>query len=70
MKLVGVLLIVLGIAALVYGGFTYTTEKKAVDLGPLQIEHKERHNVPLPPLLGALAIVGGGALLFMSSRSR
>jgi uncharacterized membrane protein YidH (DUF202 family) len=70
MKIVGVLLIVLGIAALVYGGFTYTTEKKAVDIGSLQIERKERHNIPLPPLLGALAIVGGGALLFMSGRSR
>jgi hypothetical protein len=70
MKVLGVVLIVLGIAALVYGGFTYTTEKKAVDLGPIQIEHKEQHSVPLPPLLGALAIVGGGALLFMSGRSR
>jgi hypothetical protein len=70
MKLVGVLLIVLGIAALVYGGFTYTTEKKAVDLGPIQIEQKERNSIPLPPLLGAPAIVCGQALLFMSGRSR
>ena len=70
MKIVGILLIVLGVAALIYGGFSYTTEKKAVDMGPIQIEKKEHHTVPLPPLLGVVAILGGGALLYMSGKSR
>jgi drug/metabolite transporter (DMT)-like permease len=70
MKIAGILLIVLGVAALIYGGFSYTTEKKAVDMGPIQIEKKEHHNVPLPPLLGVVAILGGGALLYMGAKGR
>ena len=68
MKILGVLLIVAGIVALVYGGFSYTTTKKAVDMGPLQISHKENHSVPLPPVLGIVAIVGGGALLYFGRK--
>jgi hypothetical protein len=64
----GVLLIVFGVAALVYQGFTYTTEKKAVDLGPLQINKKEKHTVPLPPVLGAVAIAGGLVLVVMGGK--
>ena len=68
MKIVGVLLIVLGVAALVYGGFTYTTTKKAVDMGPVQINTKQNHSVPLPPVLGIIAIAGGGALLYFGAK--
>lgn len=70
MKLVGVLLIVLGIAGIVYGGFTYTTRKKAVDLGPVQIDKSEHHSVPIPPILGIVAIAGGGALLYFGAKQR
>jgi uncharacterized membrane protein YidH (DUF202 family) len=70
MKVVGVLLIVLGIAALVYGSISYTTEKKAVDMGSIRIEKKEHHTIPLPPLIGVVLIAGGGALLFVSGRGR
>lgn len=68
MKLVGILLIVLGIAGIVYGGFTYTTQKKAVDLGPVQIDKSEHHSVPIPPILGIVAVAGGAALLFFSAK--
>jgi uncharacterized membrane protein YidH (DUF202 family) len=68
MKIVGVVLIVLGIVALVYGGFSYTTTKKTVDMGPIQIDRKESHSVPLPPVLGVIAIVGGGALLYFGAK--
>jgi hypothetical protein len=61
-------LIVAGFAALLYGGFTYTTHKKAVDLGPVQIEKTEHHSVPLPPLLGVVAIIGGGALFYLGAK--
>ena len=71
MKILGVLLILAGIAALAYGGFTYTTHKRAVDMGPVQIETSKRHYVFIPPLLGASGIIVGGALLLVSgSKSR
>jgi hypothetical protein len=68
MKITGIILIIAGVAALLYGGFTYTTQKKAVDLGPLQVEKTEHHSVPLPPLLGVVAIIGGGALFYFGAK--
>jgi uncharacterized membrane protein HdeD (DUF308 family) len=68
MKVLGILLIIAGVAALAYGGFSYTTKKKDVDLGPLQVSHKQEHTVPLPPLLGVAAIIGGGALVYFGVR--
>lgn len=67
MKILGILLILAGIGSLAYGGFTYTTHKRAVDMGPVQIETSKRHNVFIPPLLGVTGIVIGGVLLFVSS---
>ena len=46
MKILGIVLIIVGVIALVYGGFSYTTTKKAVDMGPIQIDRKESHSVP------------------------
>ncbi|HZD51294.1 MAG TPA: DUF3185 domain-containing protein [Silvibacterium sp.] len=68
MKITGIILIIAGVAALLYGGFTYTTHKKAVDLGPVQVEKTEHHSVPLPPLLGVVAIIGGGALFYFGAK--
>jgi drug/metabolite transporter (DMT)-like permease len=68
MKIAGIILIIAGVAALLYGGFTYTTHKKAVDLGPLQVEKTEHHSIPLPPLLGAVAIIGGGVLFYFGAK--
>jgi hypothetical protein len=64
MKALAVVLIVLGVLALAYGGFTYTREKKVIDLGPIQASRKETSTVPLPPILGVAAILGGGIILF------
>jgi len=66
MKILGVVLILAGIVALAYGGFSYTTHKRAVDVGPLQIETSRKHRVFLPPVLGIAGILVGGALLFVS----
>jgi uncharacterized membrane protein YidH (DUF202 family) len=63
MKALAVVLIVLGVLALAYGGFTYTHQKKVVDLGPIQASKKETSTVPLPPILGVVAILAGGILL-------
>ena len=70
MKIAGIVLIVIGVIALIYGGITYTTHKKVIDLGPIQAEKKETHSIPLPPVLGVLAIVGGGAMLVLGGKSR
>jgi hypothetical protein len=66
----GIALLVLGVIALAYQGFSYTVPKKTVDIGPLQVTKEERHTVPLPPILGALALIGGIAVLVMDRRDR
>ena len=67
MKILGIVLILAGLLAVAYGGFTYKTHKRAVDMGPLQIETSQRHRVLIPPLLGISGIIIGGALLFIAS---
>jgi len=66
--IVGVILIVLGVVALAYQGITYTTKDKVVDLGPLKVEAKREKTIPLPPVLGVVALVGGVVLLIVSAR--
>jgi len=68
MKILGIVLIVLGIVALAYQGITYTTSEKVVDLGPLQVETKREKTLPLPPLVGAAAVIGGVILVAVSAR--
>ena len=70
MKIAAIVLIVAGVLALAYGGFSYTREKKVIDLGPLQATTRTRETVPVPPLLGAAAVVGGIVMLVMASRKR
>jgi len=61
--LIGIALIVIGILSFAYQGITYRTREKAVDLGPLQITTERTHTLPLPPILGGIALVGGIVLL-------
>jgi len=68
MKLAGIVLIIVGVLALVYQGFTYTKTEKDVQLGPVQIQHDEKHTVPLPPIVGAVCIVGGVLALAAGGR--
>jgi uncharacterized membrane protein YidH (DUF202 family) len=70
MKIAAIVLIVVGVLALAYGGISYTREKKVVDLGPLQATTKTRETIPLPPVLGVAAIAGGIVLLVVSGRKR
>jgi hypothetical protein len=62
-KTIGMVLIVLGLIGLVYGGFSYTTREKVVDLGPIHASRDKTHSVPLPPIAGAIALIGGIALV-------
>jgi uncharacterized membrane protein len=64
----GVVLIVLGIVSFAYQGFTYTTQKKVVDIGSLHATKNEKHTVPLPPVLGGILLAGGIVLLVSGSR--
>ncbi len=69
LSIIGILLIVLGIAAFAYQGITYTTQEKVVDLGPLQMTAEKTRTIPLPPVMGAIALVGGIVLLVIGKRS-
>ena len=60
---VGVALILLGILALSYRGITYTTREKILEVGPLQATAEKEKTIPLPPILGGLALVGGFVLV-------
>lgn len=66
----GVILIVLGLAALVYQGFTYTTRETVVDFGPIHATADRDKTVPLPPIVGLAAVAGGIVLLVVGSRKR
>jgi hypothetical protein len=70
MKIAAIVLIVVGVFALAYGGISYTREKKVVDIGPIEATTKTRETIPLPPLLGAAAIAGGIVLLVVGARKR
>jgi hypothetical protein len=64
-----VILIIIGVIALAYGGFNFTTKEKVAEVGPLKLEKDKTHSVPLSPILGVLALVGGVALLVVSRRA-
>jgi uncharacterized membrane protein len=66
--LVGIVLIVLGVLALAYQGITYTTREKVIDLGPLQASVDKKKSIPLPPIVGAVALAGGVVLVIIGSR--
>jgi drug/metabolite transporter (DMT)-like permease len=68
LAIAGVLLIVLGLAALVYQGVTYTTRETIIDIGPVRATADRKKTVPLPPVLGIAAVIGGGALLVSGTR--
>jgi uncharacterized membrane protein len=67
--LVGVLLIILGVIALAYQGITYTTHKNIVDVGPIHATKTEHKTIPLPPVLGGLALLGGVVLVISGNKS-
>ena len=70
MKIAGIVLIVLGALALAYGGISYTKREKVLDIGPIEATTETRETIPLPPLLGGLALAGGIVLLVVGSRRR
>jgi uncharacterized membrane protein len=67
--IVGLALIILGIVAFAYQGITYTTQEKFIDLGPVQATVEKTKTIPLTPLFGGLALVGGIVLLVVGART-
>ena len=63
MKLAAIVLIVLGVLALSYQGISYFTQEKLIDIGPLKLTASEKHTIPLPPILGGVALVAGIVLI-------
>ena len=66
--LIGIILIVIGIVAFAYQGITYTTREKVIDIGPIEVTADKKKTLPLPPIVGGIALVGGIVLLVMGSK--
>jgi uncharacterized membrane protein HdeD (DUF308 family) len=64
----GIVLVALGVLALAYQGVTYSSRGDTIDLGPLTITTREKKTIPLPPILGVLALVGGVVLMVLDRR--
>ncbi|MBB5349023.1 DUF3185 domain-containing protein [Desulfoprunum benzoelyticum] len=68
--LIAIILIAIGVAAFAYQGITYTTSEKVVDIGPLQVTADTTRTLPLPPIVGAIALIGGIVVLVMGTRKK
>ena len=66
--LIGIALIVLGVVAFAYQGITYTTRENVINLGPLQASVDTKKTIPLSPVLGGLALVGGIVLVVVGAK--
>jgi hypothetical protein len=67
-RTLGIILIAIGVLGLAWGGFAYTTREKVIDIGPIHATREKTHNVPFPPIAGALALIGGVVLLVSSKK--
>ena len=70
MKLIGILLIILGVLALAYGGIRYTRQEPVLSIGTLQATTERHHEILIPPVVGIVAIVGGIVLVVTDVRTR
>jgi uncharacterized membrane protein YidH (DUF202 family) len=70
MKAIGIILIVLGVLGLAYGGITWTRRDKVADLGPVEITQQKRESLPIPPIAGGIALAAGVIMVLGSGRRR
>jgi hypothetical protein len=69
-RIVGLILVIVGLVSLLWGGISWTRERTVLDIGPLEARTEERETIPLPPILGGVALAAGAVLLFMRQRTR
>jgi hypothetical protein len=69
-RIVGLVLVIIGLVALLWGGISWTREETVADVGPLEVETETRETLPLPPIVGGVALVAGAILLLMPARTR
>lgn len=70
MRIIGFVLIVIGVIALAMGGISYTKREKVLDIGPIEATAERQKTIPLPPLLGGLALAGGIVLVIAGAKKR
>lgn len=70
MKVLAMILIVLGLVGLIWGGITYTTQEEIVDVGPIEATREKQNTIPVSPIAGAVALIGGIVLLMSLRGSR
>ncbi|HXK61427.1 MAG TPA: DUF3185 domain-containing protein [Acidobacteriota bacterium] len=68
--IVGIILIILGTLALAYQGFSYTTEEKIAEIGPVEATADKEESISIPPVLGGVALAGGVILVLLGARRR
>lgn len=69
-RIAGIVLIVIGLIGLIWGGVSWTEEKTVVDLGPIEARAEQEESIPVPPVVGGIALVAGIVLLVIPSRKR
>ena len=69
-RIAGLVLVAIGLIGLLWGGLSWTQEKTVVDLGPVDVRAQERESIPVPPIVGGIALVAGIVLLVVPSRRR
>jgi hypothetical protein len=70
MKAIGIILVVVGLVGLLWGGITWTERDTVVDIGPVEITAEDRERLPVPPVAGGICLAVGAALLVAGSRRR
>lgn len=68
MRIVGIVLLIIGIVGIAWGGFSWTRQKTVVDAGPIQVKTDKRESLPIPPIAGVVCLIAGGALLVTGRR--
>jgi drug/metabolite transporter (DMT)-like permease len=66
--IVGIVLIVIGVVMLIYQGITYTTREKVLEVGPVEVRKESQKTIPLPPVIGGVALAGGIVLVLVGAR--
>ncbi len=70
MRIAGLVLIVIGLVGVIWGGVSWTRQRTVVDVGPIQARAEERETIPVPPIVGGIALVAGIVLLVVPARRR